>query len=173
MDHAIGILGHGLNEADNLNAKDKQHFKNKWCVLVFKNKLLIKNWNYSLFLKLYINNFCRQIFTYYLSSLSNGCYQRIFKKNDSESKYDQIVYTIQRYYYVKQIAMKLCQHNTSFPSLNIFNGKIPPYGSKGVIRHYLHRDDKKLGQVIVTVKIVFYSFQARQKNGVFPGIQKL
>ena len=45
-------------------------------------------------------------------------------------------------------------NNKMFPSLNDINGKPPPYGSKGILRHYHYRSDPKLGLGIVAVIII-------------------
>ena len=42
-------------------------------------------------------------------------------------------------------------NNKMFPSLNDINGKPPPYGSKGILRHYHYRSDPKLGPGIFSI----------------------
>ena len=41
-----------------------------------------------------------------------------------------------------------------FPSLYVINGKTSPYASKGILRHYHHRSDPKLGTGIVDIIII-------------------
>ena len=42
--------------------------------------------------------------------------------------------------------------NKPFPPLNVINGKILPYGSKGILKHYCYWSDLKLGPAIVTIR---------------------
>ena len=52
-------------------------------------------------------------------------------------------------------------NNKRFPSLNVINGKKPPYESKGILRHYNYWSDPKLGPAIVEITRTpcnFYDF---------------
>ena len=48
----------------------------------------------------------------------------------------------------------------TIPSLNVINGKILPYGSKGILRHDYYSSDPKLGPVVVSIRIIPCSFHA-------------
>ena len=43
-------------------------------------------------------------------------------------------------------------NNKSFPPLHVVNGKTYPYGRKGIIRHFNHQSDPKLGPGIFTIR---------------------
>ena len=48
----------------------------------------------------------------------------------------------------------------TFPSLNVINGEILPYGSKGILSNYHYRSDTKLGPGIVEMIRISCSFHA-------------
>ena len=50
--------------------------------------------------------------------------------------------------------LKLWQKNKLFSYLNIINRKTTPYGIKGVLRHYHYRYNQKLGQGVVSTRII-------------------
>ena len=58
------------------------------------------------------------------------------KKRESLFKYQSRIYNVQRKYDVNHRGMKMRWNNKNFQSLNVINGKMLPYGSKGIIRHY-------------------------------------
>ena len=79
-----------------------------------------------------------------------------------QSKYDSFLYNIQINHYVKNKGIKLIQNNKKFPPQNFINGKQSPYGIKGVIINYNYRENKKLGQRVVAVRIITWSGHAYQ-----------
>ena len=44
--------------------------------------------------------------------------------------------------------------------INVINGKIFPYASKGILRHNDYRSDPKLGPGIVSIRIILCSCHA-------------
>ena len=56
---------------------------------------------------------------------------RKMQKRESLFKYQSHLYNVQRNDDVKYRGMKLLWNNRLFPLLNIINGKISPYGSRG------------------------------------------
>ena len=60
--------------------------------------------------------------------------------------------------------MKLIWNNNNFPLLSVCSGKLPFYGSRGVIINYHYMYDQKLVQVVVVVRIINYSFHSCQKQ---------
>ena len=82
------------------------------------------------------------------------------QKRKSQFKYQPRIYNVQRNSDVDHRGMKMICNNKLFPSLNVINGKIFPYASKGILRHYHNRSDPKLGLGIVAIRIIPCSFHA-------------
>ena len=74
---------------------------------------------------------------------------------------------------LKKKRMKLIRNSRKFPPLNVINGKTPPYGRKGVLRHYQYRDDPNLGQVVVAVRSVLCSLHDYQIQLSIPYVAKI
>ena len=45
-----------------------------------------------------------------------------------------------------------------FPQANVINRNAPAYGRNSVLRHYNSRDEPKVGQGVVSVKRIPYSY---------------
>ena len=82
------------------------------------------------------------------------------QKRKSQFKYQPRIYNVQRNSDVDHRGMKMICNNKLFPSLNVINGKIFPYASKGILRHYHYRYDPKLSPGIVAIIIITCSCHA-------------
>ena len=73
------------------------------------------------------------------------------QKRQSQFKYKSRIYNVQMNSDVNHRGMKIRWNNKLFPLLNVINGKILPYASKGILRHYHYQSDPKLGPGIVAI----------------------
>ena len=83
-------------------------------------------------------------------------------------KYQPRFYNVQSSDDVNHRVMKFWWNNKLFPSLNVFNEKPSPYGSKDVLRYYYYRSYTKLGPVIVSIIIIPWSCHACKNNLSLP-----
>ena len=77
-----------------------------------------------------------------------------FKKDNHNSNINHVYTNFQRKYDVDHIGMKMIWNNKLFPSLDVINGKTLRYATKGILRNYHYRSDKKLYPGIVAIIII-------------------
>ena len=82
------------------------------------------------------------------------------QKRQTQFKYQSRIYNVQSISDVNHRGMKMIWNNKLYPSLNVINGKILPYASNGILRHYHYRSDPTLDPGIVAIIRITYIFHA-------------